>query len=99
MIPNLPDPKDVVRIDRIVNPEHREKGEGLYEWRHLKQRFQVDFLDLLKEVEKVMPGRGEDVAERLMNFPRVFLVLSKGEVFSDSIPTEEAQYPVGLMNW
>jgi len=98
-VPNLPDPKDVVRIDRILNPEHREKGEGLYEWRYLKRKYQVDFLDLLKEVEAVMPGEGESVAERLMNFPRVFLVLSTGEVFSDTIPTGEDQYPIGLMDW
>lgn len=95
----LPNPEYVVRIDRILNPEHRERGEGLYEWRYLKRKYQLDFLDLLKEIEGVMPGRSEDVVERLMNFPRVFLVLNTGEIFSDTIPTGESQYQVGLMDW
>lgn len=95
----LPNPSDVVRIDRIEAPTSRDKGEGLYEWRHLKKKYSLDFLDLLKEIEEFLPGRGEEVVERLMNFPRVFLVRSTGEVISDAIPTEDSTHPVGLFGW
>lgn len=92
----LPDPVDVVRIDRLELPEGPGKGEGLFEWRHLKHRFTVDYPDLLKELGKITPGDEERIAERLMNFPRVFIVISTGEVFSDIIPEEVEQWPVNL---
>ena len=98
-MPPLPRKEDVVRVDRIQNPEHRLKGEGLYEWTHCKQKYYVDFLDLLKEIERVQPGRGEEIAERLMNFPRVFIVIPTGEVFSDTIPSEDHEYPADIMSW
>lgn len=96
-----PPPKDVIRIDCLEKPEGVSRGDGLYEWRYLKQKYTLDFPDLIKDVEK-LPGwetRGEEVATRLMNFPRVFIVIPTGELISDTIPTGEPQYPIDIPGW
>jgi len=81
----LPKKEDVIRIDTLERPTTGEPGDGLFEWAYMKDRFTVDYPLLLKEIEKVFPGHSESVATRLMNFPRVFIILSTGEVISDTI--------------
>lgn len=63
--------EDVVRIDRILIPEQHLKGEGLYEWSYNGDKYTLDLIDLLKELERLLPGRSWDISDRLMNFPQI----------------------------
>lgn len=78
----LPDPTDVIRIDRQEMPEEDDPDSGVFEWRYMKERYTLNAPLLIKEVETVLPNRGEVVLDRLLNFPRVFIVKSTGEVFT-----------------
>lgn len=74
-------PNDIIRIEMIEKPLTREKGEGLYEWRRgASEKFLVDMIDLEKEVNSVMPGKGIDILDRVQNFYKVYINLATGEV-------------------
>jgi len=76
----VPSPEDIIRVEAIELPTKREPGEGLYEWRHLDTLFLVDMLDLKKEFENVMPGKSEDLLDRIQNFRKLYINLVTGEV-------------------
>lgn len=78
-----PTPEDVVRIIRIENPAAIVKGEGIYEWRYMKEKYFIDCIDLKKDVERMLPGRSEDVIHRLTNFKQVYIILPTGEVITE----------------
>ena len=78
----VPKPEDVIRIVAEELPTTPDKGDGLYEWRWCTDKYYLDFVDLGKEIDKVMPGRSEEILERLQNFRKVFLILNTGEVFT-----------------
>jgi len=75
-----PRPEDIIRVEMIDRPEVDEPGEGLYEWRHLSNRFSLDLRTLRNEIEKVMPGRSEEISDRIFNFRIVYMNLRTGEV-------------------
>ncbi len=76
----VPRREDIIRIVLLDPPEHYRKGEGIYEWRHMDDKFYVDIIDAEKEINDVMPGRGEAILDRLQNFKKVFLNTATGEV-------------------
>ncbi len=80
-----PKKEDIVRIEMIVAPEQREKGEGLYEYRHMSDRYTLDIFDLERDLAKLkhdfkMNGTPEQVLDRLQNFKMVYINLGTGEV-------------------
>ena len=64
----------------ILAPTQYARGEGLYEWRYMTDKFYVDILDVEKEINDVLPGKGEDILDRLQNFRTVFINIATGEV-------------------
>ena len=72
--------EDIIRIEALDLPEVLEKGEGVYEWRCMDTKFYVDIIALKKELKEIMPGREEDIADRLQNFRKVFINTATGEV-------------------
>ncbi len=81
-ISRLPDPADIVRIEMVDPPLERERGEGLYVLNHKKSETFMDFVDLLKELEILQPGRSELIADRLYNFRIVYINLKTKEVLT-----------------
>ncbi len=76
----VPRKEDVIRIVMLDPPEHYARGEGIYEWRYMDDKFYVDIIDVEKEINNVMPGRGEAVLDRIQNFGKVFLNIATNEV-------------------
>jgi len=74
--------EDLIRIKVIELPKYRVKGEGLYEWRDIHNKFLVNMLDLEKEIEQVLPGKGIDLLDRLQNFRKIFINRRTKEVMT-----------------
>ena len=72
--------EDLIRVKMITRPLQRLKGEGYYEWRDAHEKFYVDILDLEKEIEEVMPGRGIELLDRIQNFRTLYINRRTGEV-------------------
>jgi hypothetical protein len=83
--PKLPDPSVIVKIEVIELPSELEKNEGLYEMRlgsNPKKPVYYDIIDMKKELEKLMPNKGDDIIDRLQNFRKAYLNLKTGEITS-----------------
>jgi len=78
----LPPAEDIVKVELLYKPDEIAKGEGLFEWRHLKTRVTMDVLDLLKEFETIFPGRSDSMMDRLYNMQKLYINLKTKEVSS-----------------
>lgn len=75
--------EDIIRIEMIDRPLKHEKGEGLYEWRYMEDKFYIDLLDLEKELKAlggIFEKRYERILDRIQNFHKVYLNRRTGEV-------------------
>lgn len=76
----LPRKEDIHRVRVILPPAHFARMEGLYEFRHEDIKFYVDIIDALKELDDLIPGRGEHLLDRLQNFRTIFINTATQEV-------------------
>ncbi len=74
--------EDIIRIKVIDLPKQRLKGEGLYRWQDPHNNYLLDMLDLEKEIDKILPGKGLDLLDRLQNFKTIYINRSTREVFT-----------------
>lgn len=82
---SLPTKADIIRIEMIERPELFEKGEGLFEWRYLSDKYTLDVIDLKEEIHSlggIFADRAETIMDRVFNMRRVYLNLRTGEVSS-----------------
>lgn len=76
-----PQPEDIIRIEMIDKPLSREPGEGMYEWRHMTDRYYVDIVGVAKDIDSQGPMfNSEFILDRLYNFTKVYINLRTGEV-------------------
>ncbi len=75
----------VIRIEMLEAPEHREVGQGEYELKYAdkpKEPIYHDIMSLLRFLTKIWPEQAEHILDRLQNFRKVFINLDTGEITS-----------------
>jgi len=77
----LPKREDVIRVEAIELPAHKEPGEGLYEWRYMDDKYTLDIMDLEKEFKSKVPDHDPvKLLDRLQNFRKLYINIRTGEV-------------------
>lgn len=68
----------------IDRPESAEPGEGEFEvkWAGTpKGDYELyDILGIRKYIDNLLPGKGEDLSDRVFNFRKLYINLATGEV-------------------
>lgn len=84
-------PKPIVNLDQVIKievlelPQHREVGEGEYELRYAhrpKEPMYHDIMSLKRLLDDIWPAECENILDRLQNFQKAYLNLGTGEITS-----------------
>lgn len=84
----VPSAEDVIRIEVIELPTELAKGEGLYEWRYMSDKYLLDIFTLKQEIRDKIPNSKDipdevfvtHILDRIQNLRRIFVNIRTGEI-------------------